>query len=409
LLAAAVATASSPALALEQCVTAALDVTSVTISGNSATAEGTLLELLPRPLPDRFSERELEEFERRLNNLGIFDHVVVRCESRGLGVRVREKWTLVPELDYSSGQTLADTYALVGVTEYNLFGTANSLGLSAYRQRRGFGMSVAFAEHGYQRRGWALEAAASVGTESLRFDDGGWRTTSADVTLSMRSPPVWHEYINIIPGIYASAETVSEVRGEAPSATQSVQTFIGLSWDAYEWHDLVPFGLQASVWLFSGGVFGADALGPRDSVEASFSGALPLGRGAVLVGRAEGIVGTRGNVNYGWTVGSVGGVRGLRDATYFNWVQLVGNLEVRQSLRLGQRWALQGVAFYDAAVFEQMTVEGGRGTARGAFSFGVGARVIPTWISNIVLRLDTARLLAPELSWFTQLGLNQYF
>jgi hypothetical protein len=127
------------------------------------------------------------------------------------------------------------------------------------------------------------------------------------------------------------------------------------------------------------------------------------------MGRLESALGTRGNVNYGETVGSVDGVRGLRDATYFNWLQVVANLEIRQSVPLGPRWAFQGVAFYDAAFFEQMTAEGGRGEALGAFSLGLGARVVPTWISSIALRFDVARLLAPELAWFGQFGLKQYF
>jgi hypothetical protein len=39
----------------------------------------------------------------------------------------------------------------------------------------------------------------------------------------------------------------------------------------------------------------------------------------------------------------------------------------------------------------------------------LGARLVPTWISSLVLRLDASRLFEPELAWFTQLGLKQYF
>jgi len=403
------------ARALDQCRIAPQGlhvVDALKLSGLSATADSTLIELLPRPPADRYTEAELEEFERRLNNLGIFDAVVVRCEPRVLAVVVREKWTLVPEVDFASGKTLADVYAMVGVSEYNLLGTANLLSLSAYRERRGFGASVAFIEHGYHRQGWALYSSLSIGTVELAFEDGsGWRTTSASGTLSLRSPPVLHEYFNLTPGVYASQEAVSEAHGAEPPppTTRVLQSFIGLSWDAYEWHDLVPFGAQASLWISVGGVFGEEPPQPRHTLEGTFLGAVPLGHGAVMMGRLESAIGTRGNVNYAETVGSVDGVRGLRDATYFNWLQVVANLEIRQSVQLGPRWAFQGVAFYDASFFEQMTAEGGRGDALGAFSLGLGARVVPTWISSIALRLDVARLLAPELAWFAQFGLKQYF
>ena len=405
---------ATSARALDHCIIAPQAshvVEEVELRGLSATAEDTLLDLLPRAPPDRYTEAELEEFERRLNNLGIFDAVAVRCESRALAVSVREKWTLVPEVDFASGKTPADVYAMVGVTEYNLLGTANLLSVTAYRERRGFGASVAFVEHGYHRRDWALDSSLSIGTVELAFEDGsGWRTTSASLGLAARSPPVWHEYFNVTPGIYTSQEAVSEAHGaEPPPTTRVLQSFIGLSWDAYEWHDLVPFGVQASLWINVGGVFGEEPPKPRHELEGGFLTAVPLGHGAVMMGRLESSVGSRGNVNYAETVGSVDGVRGLRDATYFNWLQVVGNLEFRRSVQLGPRWAFQGVAFYDAAFFEQMTAEGGRGEARGAFSLGLGARLVPTWISSIALRFDVARLLAPELAWFAQFGLKQYF
>jgi hypothetical protein len=125
--------------------------------------------------------------------------------------------------------------------------------------------------------------------------------------------------------------------------------------------------------------------------------------------RAKAGVGTRGNANYGFSLSSVSGVRGLGVPTSVNWIQALSNLELRRSFLLGGRWALQAVAFFDAAVFEEMTVSGGRGSRGGALSSGAGLRLIPTWIASITPRLDVSRLLEPERVWFVQLGLNQYF
>src|SRR5688572_9908351 len=62
-----------PAHALEDCGTAPRQVATVELDGFEATRESTALALLPRGAPATFSLLELDEFERRLNNLGIFD------------------------------------------------------------------------------------------------------------------------------------------------------------------------------------------------------------------------------------------------------------------------------------------------------------------------------------------------
>jgi hypothetical protein len=383
----------------------------LTISGNSATSRETVLGALPRSPPAPYSAAELSDFDRRLRNLGIFDDVRVECRGNGLHVAVREKWTLVPELDFATGQTLADTYALLGATEYNLFGSANQLTLSAYREQRGFGFSAFFAEHRYRRRRWAFSAELSFGTAQLRFEDGGqWRTTSTALELTLRSPPLFSPHFNYALGAIISRESVHAAQNAVPPpTTHLIQPYLGFLWDAYRWHDLVPSGLRAETWLTYGGLFGPDPPLPRYTIESTLEAAAALGSFTALVSRVSGAIGTRGNVNYNFLVGSLDGVRGLRDAYYFNWAQVFSNLELRHSLQLGARWALQGVSFVDAALFERMNDVGRRGAAQAALSVGVGVRVVPTWISNFVLRLDGARLLAPEQAWFQQIGLTQYF
>jgi hypothetical protein len=402
---------SAPARALEHCEPVRQPLDGVRLEGLSATAADTVTDLLPRSPPAIYARQELGEFERRLGNLGIFDAVAVDCEGRVLRVVVREKWTLVPEVDFATGKTLTDTYALLGVTEYNLFGTANQLSISAYREQRGFGIGIGFDEHDYKRRGWSLAADLSIATAALRFEGGGsWRTASAGIEVMARSPPLLHEYFNYIAGFYASNESVYRVRAvAAPPSSRLAQSFMGFSWDSYEWNDLVPSGLQTSAWLIIGGIAGGGTPKPRHGAEYLLLAALPLAQRTVLMLRLESAIGTRGNVNYSYSLGSVAGVRGLRDATYFTWAQAFSNLELRQSFPLWPRWALQLVGFSDAAAFEQLTADGRRGDRKLALSLGLGARVIPTWISSIVFRFDASRLLEPETAWFAQFGLAQYF
>src|SRR5262245_5371539 len=100
------------------------------LRGASRTRVDTVTAVLPRPAPPEYTYGELAELERRLRNLAIFDRVAVERHATDLVVTVREKWTLVPSVELSTGTTLADSYALLGLTEYNFLGTGNQLGAS---------------------------------------------------------------------------------------------------------------------------------------------------------------------------------------------------------------------------------------------------------------------------------------
>jgi len=144
----------------------------VSVTGNGRTRRENLLELLPRKPPAKFTEAELVEFERRVGNLAIFDQVKVDRNGSTLNVELREKWTLIPTVEFSGSQTFADAYALVGVTEYNAFGTGNQLALQVFREQRGWGTVIAYAEHPYRRLRWAFDVAGSASTARFRFEDG---------------------------------------------------------------------------------------------------------------------------------------------------------------------------------------------------------------------------------------------
>src|SRR5262245_3290956 len=75
-------------------------------SGLGRTRASTLQGLLPRSLPASLTSDEIAEFERRLNNLGIFDSVAVSVSGDELVVTLREKFTLTPSVDFASGKTL---------------------------------------------------------------------------------------------------------------------------------------------------------------------------------------------------------------------------------------------------------------------------------------------------------------
>ena len=200
-------------------------------------------------------------------------------------------------------------------------------------------------------------------------------------------------------------ELVSEPLGSGlPPSSHAVGTTMDFSWDAYRWADFMPRGARVDLALSVGVFLGATVLQSRHSSQLDLVVAQPLARYTVLTARGVGVASTRGNAGFSQPLGSIGGVRGLADGLYRNWLQAVVNSELRQAPPVADRWAAQAVLFADMAAFEQIDPNGSRGRRGSALSFGGGARVIPTWLANVVLRLDLARLVVPSQTWLLQFG-----
>ncbi|HMU54513.1 MAG TPA: hypothetical protein PKA61_05885, partial [Nitrospira sp.] len=73
------------------------------------------------------------------------------------------------------------------------------------------------------------------------------------------------------------------------------------------------------------------------------------------------------------------------------------------------RWALQGVLFSDFGAFQSFTETGTPRAWLGAVNVGAGMRLIPTFLSNTLLRIDAAQLFSPSPNSLVQIGITQYF
>lgn len=381
------------------------------VEGNARTRSSTIAELLPRHLPATMTDAEVRELERRIRNLEIFDDVAIETRGPVLHVRVREKWTLIPNVELSTGQTAEDIQVLLGATEYNVLGTGNQLGVRAFRAERGFGGGISFREHMFRRRRWSLGVEVTASTAQYRFESGtSWEAFRSYDEVTFSSPPFLSEKVNVRIGGFGQYESTSDrVLAEVPARAGGAGTILGLSYNHYRFHDLTPSGVKAEIYGGTGFLAtGAEVPQSRHYLDSYAIGALPLAARTVLVARLDGSASTRGNPNFSYLVGSVEGVRGLPDNLYRNWVQGFANLELRHGEWIAPRWAVQGVAFLDGAVFERLDESGGRGPAVAALSGGLGARLVPTWLASTVLRIDVAYLVAPERRPFVQLGLKQY-
>jgi len=266
-----------------------------------------------------------------------------------------------------------------------------------------------FSEHESRRHRWAFGGQASYGSSSMRFTDGNaWFKTLGEVNVWATSVPLAGPHLRGRTSLFYAHEKISEVEGPVrPPDGSTIGGGAELVWDGYRFDDLVPSGIKAQLGAGAGAFVPAKQA--RGYAELSLTAAQPLWPYAVLLARAEGNWTSRGNVNHSSLVGSIEGVRGLEDSLYRNWLQAYTNVELRQALKLFDRLALQAVVFADAAAFAELSAKGAQNGSERAFSGGVGARVIPTFLASLLFRVDVARLVLPTEAWFYQLGVSQYF
>ena len=386
-------------------------VTHLLVRGLGGTKEATLRALLPRPLPATMTAAEIVEFDRRINNLGIFDVVEVAWDPsrRALTVTVREKFTLTPLLEFASGQTWVDSYAMLGLTEYNLAGRAAVLwGQVSFEERRP-NVEIGFEEHPFSPDQFMFGGGLFYGSGSLRFDsDDAWYRNQVGAIVSLRPPYTYRTPVRYQIQAVGMRETNSGVQGtSAPPDGTVARSIFEVSWDKFTWRDLSASGASFTVTGEVGGLF--PAAQPRHATSGTFVGAVAPTNTTSFMLRVSGKAVTTGNPNHSALLGSLEGVRGLDDAFYRNHLQAFGNLELRQAWRFAKRWALQGVAFADGAVFQPMDASGQPMVAESALGVGGGARLIPTFLTQLLLRIDAGSLLYPKTRPFFQIGFDQYF
>ena len=383
---------------------------SIQIEGLRNTKENTLIEILPRELPTILSAKELEEYERRIKNLGIFDKVEVLKIDKGIRVNVRSKNTYSPNIELSTGKTSKDTSGTLGFNHYDFLGNATNLAAEISYSDRNVNFALSATEHLYRHHRWARELEVYKQGSSFRFTENPeteWTRTRIGTGLEWISPfkfesPFLYEFQLIIyREYYTSVTDQTQLR-----SSMYYGGLFEIIYDRYYWDDLHPRGFKG-VLEFRPGTMDDGRF--RGEFVAKFLAATQLIKDNTLVinGRLNAV--NEGDINHSLLIGSKLGVRGLDDSLYRTSAMAFINLESRHSVSLLERTFLQPVFFIDMASFRPMDITG---QSRGwieAINTGMGFRVVPTGYTNLLLRLDLARLHAPAEDWFLQFSIKQYF
>ena len=388
-----------------------VSIETVQIEGLIHTKQETILRLLPRSLPAEFSRDEVEEFERRVRNLSLFDRMQVTRAGPIVTVDVQEKITLAPILNFTSGTSVKDLNATVGLVEYNLFGTGTQLGGQFNYSQRGPNVDLWLSQHALEPERWAKEIKGSYNVNGIRFADSAstWTRNRIGSELELKGPYRYGSPLRYEVLLKFYRELIEDEKGaQRPPEGYYVGVVPELTWDKYHWHDLVPSGYRIALELRPGFLFGANQ--QRHEAELRYLQGIPLASTTVLmINSVAEAVNTSGNPNHSLLIGSITGVRGLSDNLYRNRAQAYTNLELRHAIQVAPRWAVQGVLFSDFGTFQSFTEEGQLRDWRVAVNVGTGVRIVPTFLSNTLLRVDVAHLFSPSPNSLIQIGITQYF
>ena len=386
-------------------------IDTVHIEGLIHTKQETILRLLPRSVPAEFTRAEMEEFERRVQNLSLFDRVQVTRDGSIVTVDVEEKVTLAPILKFTSGASVKDLSATVGIVEYNLFGTGTQLGGQFNYSERGPNVDLWLSQHAFEPGRWAKEIKGFYNVNGIRFADStsNWTRNRIGTELELKGPYQYGSPLRYEVVVKFYRELIDDEKGaQRPPEGYYVGVIPELTWDKYHWHDLVPSGYRIALALRPGFFFGANQ--QRHEAELNYLHGIPLGSTTVLmINSVAEAVNNSGNPNHSLLIGSIAGVRGLSDNLYRNRAQAYTNLELRHAIQVAPRWAVQGVLFSDFGTFQSFTDEGNLRDWQGAVNVGTGVRIVPTFLSNTLLRVDVAHLFSPSPNSLIQFGITQYF
>ena len=164
-------------------------IDTVHIEGLIHTKQETILRLLPRSVPAEFTRAEVEEFERRVQNLSLFDRVQVTRDGPTVTVDVEKDYTGTDPGVYERHQREGSRrHSRSGGIQPVWYGHATrwTVQLQSTRTERGL---VALATCLRAGR-WAKETMGSYNVNDIRFADSAstWNRNRIGGGLEVKGP-----------------------------------------------------------------------------------------------------------------------------------------------------------------------------------------------------------------------------
>jgi hypothetical protein len=408
-------------LLLSLLASATCEPVTLEVEGLARLRRTVIEDLLPARLPACVSDDEVEEIDRRLWTSGLFDQVSVTRDGGRLKVAVREKWTLIPAIDLATSRTLVDSFFFVSLIEGNFLGLGMEVGGYVMWSERSPSFELWASETQTAARRVTFEGGVSSVGSSIFFEDSEytWNRRWWGGRFGARTPFWYGSQWRFGFGLDVSHErSTGEVAPGVRTEGVNVGTPVRASWDAYEWHDVVPHGTRFSVELTPTLFVTARDVTHRHGASMQLLHAAKFGERTALFLNAVAEVAwwgdpnnamLLGNVSQWRSYGAVGGVRGLPDNLYRTAAQAFGTVELRRAFAFTSTVFLQPVVFVDGGVLARVDVTGQPVAGLPALSGGAGLRLVWTTLAGLVPRLDGGVLLLPQRNWFVTFGLSQYF
>jgi outer membrane protein insertion porin family len=393
-------------LAAALAVTAPPVVSSLTVEGNVRTREAVIRDELTVKPGDRYVPARWAADEQAVKDLGIFwstaATAAVRDGRADLVLRVREKWTLLPIVQYAR---IRDAYQLtVGVWDANLLGYGMEGGVKLIRKKAGTSYDVWLFQPRVAGGPLYFRIESLAGERSL-YDyartggDGDLTARFAEsragveLELGRRLDSTGERRLGLYYGPYTTRYAGEGAAGQpAPRARVAHRLGLKAVLGRVHYDDYVYTGSRLDAAAYETIPLDADT-----SAFARWEAQLrrfwvPAPRHNVAL---RAVAGGTGSLRFedAFFMGGLDEVRGYPDQRFHGRYAVYADMEYRYPA-VDNRWVLvQAVALSDGGAVWDGAAAGRRPQAAWAAGAGLHALVKP--VQRLVVRLDLVRSLAP--------------
>lgn len=403
---------------------ASIYIKEIKLIGNSRTKNHVILNEGQLTAKKQYTKKELQEARSRILNLEIFSdakfHLSTKNKKEGylLEIKVKERWTTIPILKFSSGGGVSET--IIGAYDVNLFGRFIELG--AQYQQLG------------ERDSGVIWTKFPRLTEKLQLDIQAWKISRIRVKYDQdnEDPVITNGFTQVRDKLYFELsyrknynqtwglfyeynKDIFENDLEFDNFSQNNVTlpltstfnFVGLRFTQgrinveRELYD----GQRFTSFIRAG--FAKNKINNFQEISAKYELFKRFNKKFNFALRS--LYSSNNNTNnpqYKLYFGGLDTIRGFKDNRFSGNAGFYTNLELRHSSIRKNNYTLQTIAFTDMASINNKTTTL---LKKNALSAGIGARLFLPHFYRFVVRFDYARAIEKSDNETINFGVQQFF